>query len=87
MKERKKPKFTPAYVPQHTQSADTKQDDREIRITYKKEEADVFRNIYKDMINDLERTIVEDEAEAKSLQVKIDELKDEYFIFNHYNHE
>ena len=87
-RKKKKPKHTPAYIPVRSRTNEKpKKDDREIRITYKREEAEVIRKAYKEIINDLERTIVEDETEAKSLQIKIKELKQEYFIFNSYNNE
>lgn len=88
VRKKKKPKHTPAYIPVRSRTNEKpKKDDREIRITYKREEAEVIRKAYKEIINDLERTIVEDETEAKSLQIKIKELKQEYFIFNSYNNE
>lgn len=87
-RQKKKPKHTPAYIPVHSWTNEKpKQDESEIRITYKKEEADVFRKEYEWMINDLERVIVEDEQEAKSIKQKIDDLKKEYFIFIKYNYE
>lgn len=86
LKERKKPVRKDAYIPTYSQPI-TQADDHEIRITYDKEEAKIIRKTYERMIDDLERTIVEDEWEAKTLQTKIDELKTEFFIFNKYNHE
>ena len=86
MRKKKKPKLTPAYVRTYTPVINNK-DHFDIRITYRKEEAEVIRKAYRNLIEDLERTIVEDEAEAKSLQSRIKELKQEYFIFNNYNNE
>lgn len=85
-RKKKKPKLTPAYVRTYTPVINNK-DHFDIRITYRKEEAEVIRKAYRNLIEDLERTIVEDEAEAKSLQSRIKELKQEYFIFNNYNNE
>lgn len=86
-RKRKKPKKTPAYIPTYTQSTEYNKDHSEIKITYSKEEAEVIAKTYEDIIDDLERTIVEDENEAKSLQTKIKDIKNEYFIFKNYNNE
>ena len=85
VRKKKKPKQTPAYIPTYTQIISPKKEHSEIRIKYKKEEAEIIKNTYEKIIDDLERTIVEDEEEAKSLQTKIAEIKEEYFIFKQYN--
>lgn len=52
-----------------------------IRIRYKNEEAEAIRKEYENMIQELESLIVEDEEERKTIEEKLDELRNEYEDF------
>lgn len=64
-----------------------KQDDFEIRITYKQDEAKVFKDAYERMIDEAENQIyrTDDIIESKELRSKLEKLVDEYAIFISYN--
>lgn len=59
--------------------------DNEIRIRYKKEEADVIKKEYERMLYELENTIVDNPEETKTLRTRIENLEKEYEVFISYN--
>ena len=82
-KEKKPLSYKMGYVRQPKPIQKDNSDYNEIRIKYRKEEANVIRREYEKLIDELEykRRITDDPIEAKELQCKIDHLKKEYQNF------
>ena len=61
-------------------------DKREIKITYKKEEAEVMKKMYEDMIEEVENQILyADVGDVAELNEKLTNLVQEYQTFISYN--
>lgn len=61
-------------------------DKREIKITYTKEEAEVMKKMYEDMIEEVENQILyADVGEISKLNEKLNNLVQEYQTFISYN--
>lgn len=78
---RNKPLYKRPITP--IQKAEPDSDRYEIRIKYSKEEAQIIKNEYIRIIDDLEwkRSITEDLIESKEIQKQLNSLKKEYELF------
>lgn len=80
-----KPKMLKKYEPTHQ-----KEDNPDyywIPITYKKDEAEVFRKEYHNLLNTIEDELknIELDVEIKQANEKLNKLKEELRVFNEYN--
>lgn len=76
------------YIPVKTWYKEEDENDYKIEITLSKEEADVFRNEYYNLINTtIEKlSTLETDIEREETNEKLNKLKEELAVFNKYNH-
>lgn len=78
---------TNVYKPQPQKQTEKRTDYTWVDITYSQEEAKVFKNMFENIINDLEKKYekAEEPHEANKIFEKIEFVKRDYQIFLHHN--
>lgn len=81
------PKMLKKYEPK-TKVVEDKPDYHEITIRLSKDEADVFRKEYENLLNTITEELknTESDIELQQANERLNKLKKEIEVFNHYNH-